>query len=45
MYIPEVDNSTISTPLLTIIGISSTSIPYGIHIEEDMILRAQNVKE
>jgi hypothetical protein len=45
MYIPEEDNNIISTPLLTIIGTSSTSIPYGIHMEEDMILRAQNVKE
>jgi len=45
MYIPEVDNNAISTPLLTIIGVSPTRTPYGIHMEEDIILRAQKVKE
>jgi hypothetical protein len=40
-----VDNNTISTPLLTIIGVSPTRTPYGIHMEEEIMLRAQKVKE
>jgi hypothetical protein len=35
----EVDNNNISTPLLIIIGTSSTMIPYGIQREEEIILK------
>jgi hypothetical protein len=45
MYTPEIDNNRISTPLLTMIGISFCRMPYGIQMEEEMMLRPQKVSE